>query len=251
MTRRTNRVSTTNEKCAAVLNGQQVMFTLRRSARARRLRLEVRPETGLIAVVPRRYDVRDLEKFMAEKADWVLKNLAKCQQARRPAADGELRSGDRIPYLGKEMKIAVQLSWHGSGVKLKGEHLLVSLGSGNDGLSPMLQEWYRTRAGELFKQRADELSGRLGLKYNRVLIRGQKTRWGSCSHKCNLSFNWRLIMAPRPVIDYVVLHELAHLREMNHTKRFWKLLAEFCPRWRQHRKWLKDHGPELALVLSV
>ena len=127
--------------------------------------------------------------------------------------------------------------------------MLVSLGAGSEGLGPMLEEWYRMQAAALLKRRADELSASLGLTYNRVMIRGQKTRWGSCSHKCNLSFNWRLVMAPKPVIDYVVLHELAHLKEMNHTKRFWKLLAQYCPRWRQRRKWLKDHGPELAAVL--
>jgi predicted metal-dependent hydrolase len=79
--------------------------------------------------------------------------------------------------------------------------------------------------------------------------RGQKTRWRSCSQKGNLSFNWKLIMMPEPVIDYVIVHELAHLKEMNHTKRFWELVGKHCLEWRYHRKWLKDHGVEFAATL--
>jgi hypothetical protein len=107
------------------------------------------------------------------------------------------------------------------------------------------------QAAKLMKQQADKIGAQLGLTYKRLIIRGQKTRWGSCSQMGNLSFNWKLIMAPEPVIEYVVIHELAHLKEMNHAKSFWQLVARHCPRWRQHRKWLKDHEAALASKIPV
>ncbi len=104
---------------------------------------------------------------------------------------------------------------------------------------------------KLVEEKIDKLSAHLGVRYNRLVIRGQKTRWGSCSRKSNLSFNWKLIMAPEPVINYVIIHELAHLKEMNHTKRFWELVAQYCPRWREHKKWLNDHTAELGTKLPA
>lgn len=84
-------------------------------------------------------------------------------------------------------------------------------------------------------------SGRMGLSHGRVSIRDQRTLWGSCSAKGDLSFNWRLVFAPQPVMDYVVIHELAHRRELNHSKRFWALVAEHSPDYREHRRWLHEN----------
>jgi predicted metal-dependent hydrolase len=91
----------------------------------------------------------------------------------------------------------------------------------------------------------DEEASALGVSYGRVEIRNQRTRWGSCSSSGTLSFNWRLALAPFDVLDYVVVHELCHLLEPNHSPRFWKLVASRRPRWRRQRDWLTAHGPEL------
>jgi len=99
----------------------------------------------------------------------------------------------------------------------------------------------------LINQRIRVVNSRLNLTYNKVFIKGQKTRWGSCSHKRNLNFNWRLVMAPLPVLDYIVAHELLHLLELNHSKRFWSLVEETCPDFRELRGWLKKNGPRLML----
>ena len=90
----------------------------------------------------------------------------------------------------------------------------------------------------------------MGLSYNRLIIKGQKTLWGSCSRKRNLNFNWRLMMALEPVIIYVVVHELAHLKFMNHSRKFWQLVEKYCPDWRQHRTWLRIHSTELNRELK-
>jgi len=103
----------------------------------------------------------------------------------------------------------------------------------------------RVAVRELVRMLAEEEAPELGVAYERIQIRDQKTRWGSCSTRGTLSFNWRLVLAPFEVLDYVVVHELCHLREPNHSRRFWRLVETRRPDWRVQRDWLHEHGPEL------
>jgi predicted metal-dependent hydrolase len=103
----------------------------------------------------------------------------------------------------------------------------------------------RRAARELVTMVAEDEAAALGVAYRRIEIRDQRTLWGSCSPQATLSFNWRLVLAPYEVLDYVVVHELCHLREPNHSHRFWRLVATRRPGWREQRDWLSDHGPEL------
>ena len=103
----------------------------------------------------------------------------------------------------------------------------------------------RTAARELVSTLAQEQGERIGVEYRRIRIGGQRTLWGSCSPRGTLSFNWRLVLAPLEVLDYVVVHELCHLRVPNHSRRFWALVERHRPHWRRQRDWLRDYGPEL------
>jgi len=103
----------------------------------------------------------------------------------------------------------------------------------------------RRATRELVAMIAEEEAEALGVAYERIQVRDQRTRWGSCSTRGTLSFNWRLVLAPLDVLDYVVVHELCHLREPNHSRRFWSLVESRRPAWREQRAWLRDHGPEL------
>jgi predicted metal-dependent hydrolase len=109
----------------------------------------------------------------------------------------------------------------------------------------------RRTARALVTEVAEDEARALGVRYERIAIRGQRTRWGSCSSRGTLSFNWRLALAPRSVLDYVVVHELCHLREPNHSPRFWALVAERRPGWRADRDWLREHGAELLAFRPV
>ncbi len=229
------------------LDDQTVSYAVKRSSRAKHARLEVRVETGLTVVIPGSYNINDIPDLLRKKGQWILDKLAKYANGHPITKGKELKSGDFIPYLGRPLKVVEQ---HNPGkavsVRLENNRLLVDLNSRNGRLNLVLEWWYRQQAGKLIKKRADELCPRLGVTYGRLTIRGAKTRWGSCSQKGNLNFNWKLMMAPEPVIDYVIIHELAHLKEMNHSRKFWELVAEHCPKWRNHRKWLKGHEAELA-----
>jgi predicted metal-dependent hydrolase len=105
--------------------------------------------------------------------------------------------------------------------------------------------WYRRRAAAIFAERLAICNAIYNFHYERVSIKEQKSRWGSCSRQGNLNFNWRLLLAPLPALDYVVIHELCHLKEMNHAPAFWRLVARGCPDYQTHRRWLRLHGREL------
>ncbi|MBJ7458483.1 MAG: M48 family metallopeptidase, partial [Thermoleophilaceae bacterium] len=111
-----------------------------------------------------------------------------------------------------------------------------------------LERWYRRQAKEVFAERLDAAVARNGTAYGRVAIRDQKTRWGSCSSSGTISFNWRLLLAPESVMDYVIEHEAAHIEVRDHSGRFWALMDQRVPDWRDSRLWLKRHGSTLRLV---
>jgi predicted metal-dependent hydrolase len=109
----------------------------------------------------------------------------------------------------------------------------------------------RTAARELIEALADEAAAEIGVTFQRIRIGAQRTLWGSCSPRGSLSFNWRLVLAPFDVLDYVVVHELCHLRVLNHSPRFWRLVERHRPAWREQRDWLREHGSELLALRAL
>jgi predicted metal-dependent hydrolase len=240
------------EKRTTAINHQTITYTLRRSFKARRIRLEVRQQTGLTVIVPHSYKISQLPALLKSKERWISRNLQRFSNSHSLSARKELKYGDTIPYLGRDLQLVKQENHHGDIVVLSGNNLKVSPDLFNNGLlEPALEQWYRKEAAGLITKITDRLSSQIGISYQRIVIRGQKTRWGSCSRKKNLSFNWKLIMVPEPVIEYVIIHELIHLKEMNHSKRFWQQVAQYCPGWREYKKWLKQHEADLTARLGA
>ena len=231
----------------ATLDGQTVAYTIKRSSRAKNVRLEMRPDTGLTVVIPRRCGLEEVPGLLEVRRRWILGNLARYARQAPPAVGRPLKVGDSVPYLGLDLRlVSGEDAGRCASVRLEQARIVVGLGPTGTGLAQALERWYRSQAAQVIGERAAALSARMGVTYKRLAIRGQRTRWGSCSAKGNLSFNWKLMMAPQPVVDYVITHELAHLKFMDHSKRFWDLVAEHCPRWRDHRKWLKAHETRLT-----
>lgn len=232
-----------------IIDGQAISYIAKRSGRAKYVRLEVRPEMGLIVIIPRFYQPERIPDLLREKLRWVSANLKKYEHTKRLTNDRVLQCGDTVPYLGREMEVVTQPSNGDSdSVTVEQNRLVVSLKAESNRLDQALERWYREQVAQLLPEKVERLSVNMGLTCGRLSIRGQKTCWGSCSGKGNISLNWKLIMAPEAVIDYVIIHELAHLKELNHSRMFWQLVSKYCPEWREHKQWLKDHAAELRLA---
>lgn len=171
----------------------------------RTMSLEINGELELIIRAPLRMPNREIEAFLWERSDWIRKNLAKLEEKKQ----------QRLPIEPEEVLTADELQ--------------------------RLAE----QALDVFPRRAAYYARMIGVTYGRITIRNQKTRWGSCSSKGNLNFNCLLMLAPAEVQDYVVVHELCHRKEMNHSSRFWQEVASVLPDYRERKKWLDDHGEEL------
>jgi predicted metal-dependent hydrolase len=233
-----------------VLDGQTISYVIKRSRKAKYARLEVSLQSGLAIIVPKYFELNRVPALLKEKQHWILKKLAKFGHVSLPSAGAGVRSGNNIPYLGQNLRLVRRNdSEYADSVRVEGKRLVVSLKSTRVSLNLILEGWYRREAENLIRRKVDKLCPKIGVAFGRLTIRGAKTRWGSCSRKGNLNFNWKLLMVPEPVIDYVIIHELAHLKIMNHSKEFWHLVEQHCPDWRKHRKWLKIHEAELSARL--
>jgi predicted metal-dependent hydrolase len=232
------------EKLHTTIDGKPVSYTLKRSSRARHARLEISPEHGLVVVIPAHTSTGLAQRLLEEKRRWVFNKLNQ-YKSDSPAVH-PIRDGDTILFMGGQITIEVVGSRYETiCMDITRQRLLVFLPIEKDGLQPALEKWFRAEAEYRIGQMAEEQSQRMGLSYNRIVMKSQRTMWGSCSRKRNLNFNWRLLMAPEPVIEYVVVHELAHLSVMSHSRRFWQLVEKYCPDWREHRVWLRKHSVEL------
>jgi predicted metal-dependent hydrolase len=216
----------------------QIAYTVRRSERARRVRVTVDAARGVEVVLPRRAPEREAAAAVRELGPWIDRRLAELERAREAVA----ARGDSVPYLGRLLTVCSEP--RRTRVHRRGDVLLTPAG---DERLPALERWYRRAARDEIAPRLDRACAAAGSTYTALTIRGQRTRWASCSRSGAMSFNWRLLLAPEAVLDYVVWHEVCHLEVMDHSPRFWALLGRHCPEYRQHVGWLRRHGQTLAL----
>jgi predicted metal-dependent hydrolase len=231
------------------LQGVPVTYTVRRSARAKHMRITISAHSGVVVTLPSRlHRYVNPDDFLREKQEWVLRHLERVHQE---APRAELREGAGINFRGHEHTLRIiQREVPSPIVRVAGRDLLVILPSSFEGdLKEVIKEWMRGEAAELIRVEAERHAASIGVKYNRVIIRDQKTKWGSCSRKGNLSFNWRLVLFPDEILRYVIIHELCHLRHFNHSERFWDMVADHDPRFRESVVWLKKYGVRVEGVL--
>jgi predicted metal-dependent hydrolase len=232
-----------------------IPYRIRRSERARRARILVDGD-GVEVVVPRRFPLREVEPFVEEKRAWIERTLRRLRETEAELPAARLEDGGFVPYLGESLRLSVRVEpgRQREHVARRGDQLRVALPADAERLLPSdgalreaLERWYRKRARAEVAPRLDAACARAGATYTRLQIRGQRTRWASCSSTGAMSFNWRLLLAPAEILDYVVEHEVAHLELLDHSPRFWRLLASRCPEWREHEAWLRRHGHALKL----
>lgn len=217
---------------------EHVEYQVRRSDRARRVRVTVDPARGVEVVLPRRAPEREAAAAIRELRPWIERRMAELAGARAAVA----ARGETVPYL--DLTFALRGERGRSRVTRRGDVLLVPEGAQR---MPALERWYRRAARLEIEPRLDRACAAAGASYSRLTIRGQRTRWASCSRGGAMSFNWRLLLAPEAVLDYVVWHEVCHLEVMDHSPRFWRLLASRSPGYRAHVRWLRINGATLVL----
>ena len=224
-------------------------YTIRRSGRARRARIHVSAE-GVEVVVPNGLPLREVEPFVEEKRRWIERTLRRIREAEAEQPPPTLVDGGEVPYLGRPLALEVRVEPGRTRPHVAPRHdrLRVAVATpGPDALRDALERWYRRRAREEVEPRLDAAVARAGTSYSGLQIRGQRTRWASCSSTGAMSFNWRLLLAPEEILEYVVEHEVAHLEIHDHSERFWRLLATRCPDYKVHEAWLRRHGESLRL----
>ena len=188
-------------------------------------------------MLPKRAPERAAAEAVAELREWIEKR----RRALARAHDEVRRTPGTVPFLGGELRLVAEAGRER--VHRRGDALLVPEG---DPVAA-LERWYRRQARVAIAARLDEACSRAGTAYSGLTIRGQRTRWASCSAKGAMSFNWRLLLAPAAALDYVVEHEVCHLEVLDHSPRFWALLESRMPDWRLHSRWLRRYGSTLTL----
>jgi predicted metal-dependent hydrolase len=233
------------------LNGRTLEYTLKRSSR-RTIGFSI-DGSGLAITAPRWVTLADIETAIAGKERWIFAKLAEWQTRteQRALPRIEWRDGAQIPYLGKPVRIALAPASATLFFDAQTATLFLALPAHADAqqIKDRVQGWLQTEAKRLFGERLDYYAQKLGVAYRGYALSSAATRWGSCSSDGRIRLNWRLIHFPLSIIDYVAAHELAHLREMNHSPRFWQTVESIFPEFREARHTLKHHPPELLPTL--
>jgi len=257
--------TTTEWRAMLQLPGGDLECTLRRSSRARNLRLTMDPRHVAVVTVPARAarSKADVERlayaFVAEREVWLRRHLDKQSRQRDVlAALGPVRDGASFRFRGEAHRVRVEaaVGRHRTSVSREGgdagDELIVRLSpTERRSLNAILEAWLRDRARVAINHEIERHASALAVAPSAVTIRDARTRWGSCSRARRLSFSWRLVLAPPEALETVVIHELAHLRVFGHAPAFWEIVAGRRPDHRVWRRWLRDHAVELHGALAA
>lgn len=234
-------------------SGQQEFFELApaakpdvvyvRSPQAKRYRLTLRRDGTAVATIPVRGSEREAVRFVEQHRDWL--ERARARQAKRPRAAEIWTIGTHVLWRGEMTEVRIAAEGEKPQVCVAADVFRVRTLEGD--LRATLEAHFARRARIELPARTWELAAETGVEVKQVTVRNQRSRWGSCSTGGTVSLNWRLVQTPDSVRDYIILHELMHLREMNHSPRFWARVEEVCPWWRDAEVWLKRNGSLLGL----
>ncbi len=235
-----------NERQLQFANGQRIPYTLKVSAKRRTIGLRV-DGAGLTVHIPKRVTQKSVEILLQDKSDWILKKLEELQQRALPFA---WQDGITLQYLGQGIQLSLHQDIKTRAVEFDNARLYLAFPKTDDSAAVhrKVAQWYAKQARIDFSRRIELLSTKLGVDAPPLFLSGAKTRWGSCNSRGEIRLNWRLIQAPPHIIHYVVAHELAHLKEMNHSAKFWAWVGKLCPDYVAVRQELKAMSAQLHLI---
>lgn len=223
----------------------EIKFRLIRSNR-RTVGLEINPRGDLIVRAPETLEIPVIKRILKSHGRWITRKLAEVEERRQLIRPKRFVEGEKFLWLGREYPLLLSLQARPP-LRFNGQCFILS--SGWQGKArEIFEKWYREKGRVYFEERIRSLAARNGFRFKKFRLSSARTRWGSCSARGTISLNWRLVLAPPEIIDYVIIHELAHTREKNHSRTFWDLVAGQMPDFRQRRRWLKQNGYRLNLI---
>jgi predicted metal-dependent hydrolase len=223
---------------------KELQYKIVRSAKRKKLTITVERDRAIIVHAPEGTSEEAVHRVIDAKRQWLLAKLRHPQkyQDRTHPPGKEVVNGESAPYLGRDYRIEIAETASG---EVEFSRRFVVPASHQERRRRALQDWYVARANEQIIPRVEQHARELGVHYTSAKIVDLRYRWGSCTAKDNVTFNWRLVKAPMFVIDYAIIHELAHLIEGNHTPRFWNIVRAKIPAMEKAKAWLKEHGQVL------
>lgn len=215
-----------------------VTILVRRTRQARRLSLRVSQLDGRVTMsLPMRTPLREAQVFAVEKEHWIRRTLAARPDVIRPMIGGT------VLFMGRDVDVVI-----GAGRVARYVDGKITVPDNPARVVARIAALMKITARERLREASDRYAAALGVSYGRMSLRDTRSRWGSCSSDANLMYSWRLIMAPPAVLDYVAAHEVAHLREMNHSPDYWRVVAQIYPDYKTQRAWLRSNGQDLHSV---
>lgn len=233
----------TENSLQAIIIGEgegAVEVTPRKSSRARRISIKISANKGVELIIPNRISFKKAEEFLHSRKDWVISNSRNFAKTRTV----KFADNAEIPVMGRNHKIIH--SGQLRGITHINDDKIMVFGP-VESIPRKVRTLLKKMAMEEIMAEAKHAASCLNVSYNKITLRDTSSRWGSCSYNKSLSFSWRLIMAPEEILRYVVVHEVAHLLEMNHSEKFWKIVSSLCPQYKMYRTWLRDNGANLHL----
>lgn len=231
------------ERDGIALAGGVVEYRIRASTRRRTLGLALHPDGTLTVSAPHTLPLKVIREFVASQRGWI--DTRRRRLAARRGAPMRFETGAALPLLGGELRLHIEPGGGRGRCRRDGERLHVRVPDAG-AAHAAVEAWYRRQAQAHFRARVAHFAPHIGRAPNAIQVRAQRTRWGSCSARGVISLNWRLLQLPAALLDYVVVHELCHLRVPNHSPRFWAEVARVLPDWRERRRALRAAGRCLA-----
>lgn len=223
---------------SVILNGVTYPFRLLSRDRQKNIYIRVTTAGQIVLSAPQRVSLDQARAILSARSEWLLGHIRFIT-----AGLEELDPAKRVLFCGRKLTVVTggSVRRHVSADLDRGALILSGLKPGSDALE-QIERWLRAQAAEILPTCAREISHELGIPFRTLFLRNQRTRWGSSSSRGNISLNWRIVMAPPSVQRYLIIHELVHQLHLDHSRKFWEKVAELCPEYRKHSRWLKRHA---------